>query len=166
MKRFVMSVVMVALAGCASYTWRSSVPEEMRTVAVPEFKNSSNVTGLGSKVTTQVLREFQREGTMKLSSLDDCALEVRGEIEKGQSEMVAYDRQAGSRTREHRFTATAIVSVVDRKAGKTLIDRRKYTASTSFLANDDVLTGERDASGRLAEDFARQIVDDVLMIKW
>ncbi len=167
MKRILSALVLVAaLAGCQSYSWRSSVPEGMRTVAVPVFRNGSDVTGLGTAVTTQVRREFQREGTFRLATLEDCAIEVRGEVKNAGSTTVAYERRTGARTREHRFTATAIVSVVDRKAGKTLIDRRKYTAATTFLANDDVLTGERDASGRLAEDLARQVVDDVLMLKW
>lgn len=163
-KKLIPLLAMV-LVGCqTSYTWRSGVPEEMRTVAVPVFKNTSDVTGLGSAVTTQVLREFQREGTFRLSSVDACAVEVLGEVKTAHSEAVAYERRTGARTREHRFTAAAVVSVMDKKAGKALIDGRKYTAETTYLANDDVLTGERDASGRLAEELARQIVDDVLML--
>ena len=50
--------------------------------------------------------------------------------------------------------------------GKVLVNDRRYTASTTFLVNDDTVTGERDASGRLAEDLARQIVDDALSLKW
>ena len=69
-----------------------------------------------------------------------------------------------ARTREHRFSAAAVVSVIDRRNNRILIDNRKYSASTTFLVNDDIVTGERDASGRLGEDLARQIVDDVLTV--
>lgn len=161
---FALTVGLV-LTGCRTvYRWSSGVPDEMRAVSVPVFRNASDVTGLGAAVTTQVLREIQREGSLRVAAPDDCAVEIQGEVRSDHSATVAYERRTGARTREHRFTAVAVVSVVDKKSGKTLIDKRKYTAGTTFLANDDVLTGERDASGRLAEDFARQIVDDVLMV--
>lgn len=154
----------VLLAGCLPYTWTSSVPAERRTVAVPVFRNSSEVTELGAKVTTQILREFQREGTYSLAPLDACALEIQGEIKEAGSTTVAYERRTGARTREHRFVATAVVSFIDKVDRKVLVDRRSYEAETTYLVNDDLVTGERNASGRLAEDLARQIVDDALML--
>lgn len=163
--KLIVPVLAAVLAGCqSSYTWRSSVPEDMRSVAVPVFRNATDVTGLGSVVTRQVLREFQREGTFRIATSEDCAIEVVGEMKKTSSPTVAYERRTGARTREHRFSATAVVSVIDRRNGRILVDNRKYSASTTFLVNDDIVTGERDASGRLGEDLARQIVDDVLTV--
>ena len=43
------------------------------------------------------------------------------------------------------------------------IDLDKYLVSTS---DTDIVTTRRDAAGRLAEDLARQIVDDVVGYKW
>lgn len=163
----VMLVPLLALAaGCASYSWRPSVPEDMRTVSVPTFLNEGDVTELGDVVARQVLRELQREGTFKVVHPDDAALEVQGVVKEASSSTVAYERRTGARNRERRFTMTAVVSVVDRRGGRVLLNGRKYKASTTFLVNDDVVTGERDASGRLAEDLARQIVDDILALKW
>lgn len=158
--------LLLLASGCASYSWRPSVPQECRTVAVPVFRNGGDVTELGAVVARQTLREFQREGTYSVASLDDAALEVQGEIKNAGSKTVAYERRTGARSRERRFTATAVVSFIDKRSGRILVDNRKYTAETTFLVNDDVLTGERDASGRLAEDIARQIVDDAVCLKW
>ncbi|MCR5413646.1 MAG: hypothetical protein K6F50_02820 [Kiritimatiellae bacterium] len=169
MKKTVHAVSLSAvllLAGCASYSWRPSVPAESRTVAVPVFRNATDVSALGSVVTSQVLREFQREGTYVIASPGDAALEVQGELVSSSSPSVAYERRTGARTREHRFRAKAVVSFIDKRSGKVLVDKRKYTAETTFLANDDILTGERDASGRIAEDIARQIVDDATSLAW
>ena len=85
-------------------------------------------------------------------------VEVVGELKKASSATVAYERRTGARTREHRFSAAAVVSVIDRRNNRILIDNRKYSASTTFLVNDDIVTG------RLGEDLARQIVDDVLTV--
>ena len=130
------------------------------------FPNESNITQLGSVVTTQIAREIQREGTFRLSSADECAIEVQGTIKETDSSAVAYARRTGDRNREYRLRASAVVSFIDKRAGKVLVNDRRYTASTTFLSGDDILTNERDASGRIAEDFARQIVDDLLSLKW
>lgn len=154
------------LSGCAGYSWKSAVPEGMRTVAVPVFRNESSITGLGSSVTRQVLNEFAREGTFRIVSAGDSAVEVQGVVKSTSRHVIAYDRAVAARTREYSLSAVAEVSFIDKKSGKVVVDNRKYRARTTFLAGDDVLTGERDAAGRLAEDLARQIVDDVLVCKW
>lgn len=152
------------LAGCSSYSWRPGVAQDMRTVDVPVFRNESGVTGLGSAIARQTLREFAREGTYKLAAPGECALEIQGVVRDSSSHAVAYARKTGERNREYTLRVTAQVSFIDKKNGKVLVDNRKYTASAPFLAGDDILTGERDAAERLAEDMARQIVDDALAL--
>ena len=160
------AVPMLALAaGCRAYVWTSSVPADLRTVAVPTFRNESDVTELGNVVARQVLREFQREGTFRIAAREDCAIEIQGVLKDASQHTVAYERKTGLRTREHSLSVVAEVSFVNRKTGQVLVDNRRYRARTTFLANDDVLTAQRDASGRIAEDLARQIVDDALTIK-
>ena len=154
-------VAALPLAGCRSYTWRSQVPERMRTVAVPTFRNESDVTELGAVAAGQVAREFQREGTFALRRAGESAIEIQGVIEKAMSSGRAYRRNTDMRNNEFTFTAQAKVSVIDKVHSKVLIDNRVYRAETTYVANQDALTGERNASGRLAEDLARQIVDDV-----
>ena len=39
---------------------------------------------------------------------------------------------------------------------------RQYTAETTFLVQGDLLTAQRNAAQRIAQDMARQIVDDVV----
>lgn len=157
--------MLVLVAGCRAYTWTSQVPAELRQVAVPTFRNESDVTELGNVVTRQILREFQREGTYRIASLDDCAIEVQGVLKNADQHVIAYERKTGMRNREHRFSVVAEVSFINKKTGAVLVDNRRYRAQTTFLANDDILTAQRDASGRIAEELARQIVDDALTIK-
>ena len=160
------AVPMLALAaGCRAYVWTSSVPADLRTVSVPTFRNESDVTELGNVVARQVLREFQREGTFRIAAREDCAIEIQGVLKDASQHTIAYERKTGLRTREHSLSVVAEVSFINRKTGQVLVDNRRYRARTTFLANDDVLTAQRDASGRIAEDLARQIVDDALAIR-
>lgn len=151
------------VAGCATdYGWRSSVPAEMRTVSVPTFRNESNVAELGSIATRQVLREIQREGTFRVRDADEAALEVQGVVKRATSGMQGYDRRTNMQMASRKLTVKAEVSVVDKRARKVLVDNRVYTAETFFTSGQDLTTAERDASGRVAEDLARQVVDDLL----
>jgi len=158
---FVFALAAVALSGCANYSWKPVTPEWARTVCVPTFRNESDVTELGSVMTRQLLREFQREGTFKIRREDDAVLEIQGVVESAGSSVSSYDRTSGMRLAAHEFTAVVVVSVIDKRNGRVLVDNRKYRAAATFTAGQDLTTAMRDASGRLSEDLARQVVDDV-----
>ena len=155
------------LCGCgANYLWRPSVPSAMRTVAVPTFRNESELQEVGAVAARQLLREFQREGTFRICPTGEAALEVQGAVREVSSGSPAYDRRSGLRISGYEMTGTFVVSVIDKRAGKVLVDNRAYTARAAYAAGQDQTTARRDASGRLAEDLARQVVDDVLNLKW
>ena len=154
-------LVLAALAGCASYRWTSSVPEELRTVAVPVFENRTSSAELGPIVSQYVLREFQREGTFAIRRTGNSSLEVQGVIVKASRDPAAFNRGYGSRASEYRYTVTAEVSLINKDTGKVLLNNRRYVAETTFLTRGDLLTTQRDAAARIAQEFARQIVDDV-----
>ena len=169
MNKFLLALVTVAtLAGCRSpYSWTSGVPQKLRTVVVPTFRNESDVTELGVLAATQILREFQREGTFKIARPDDAAVEVQGVITDVYVTSNGGDVRTGNRTTDCSLMIRAEVSVVERVNGRVLVDNKVYTANTTFIAGPiDLLTAERDASRRLAEDLAAQVVDDVLAVQW
>lgn len=153
--------------GCATdYSWRSSVPEEVRTVSVPTFRNESDVSEFGAVATRQLLREFQREGTFKIRTSGDSAIEIQGVIKSVSSSLSAYNRRQGGRISAYGVSATAEISVIDKRSRKVLVDNRMYVARTTFTAGPDLTTAVRDASGRLADDLAQKVVDDLLNLKW
>lgn len=171
MKPFAVScwllVVCAAVCGCATgYSWKSSVPVAMRTVTVPTFMNESDIAELGPVATRQLLREIQREGTFKIAAADEAVLEIQGVVKRATAAIGAYDRRAEMRLKAYRFVLTAEVSVIDKTAGKVLVNNRKYVAEDVFTARQDISTAERDASGRAADDLARQIVDDLVSLKF
>ena len=153
--------------GCATdYSWRPSVPEEVRTVSVPTFRNESNVSEFGAVATRQLLREFQREGTFKIRTTGDSAIEIQGVIKSVTPSLSAYNRRQGGRVAAYDISATAEISVIDKRSRKVLVDNRKYVANATFTAGQDKTTAVRDASGRLADDLAQKVVDDLLNFKW
>ena len=166
MKTFtgMLSVAMLSfgLGGCASYTWTSAVPEEYRTIAVPVFENRTNAAELGPIATQHVRRELQREGTFKLKRTGQAAIELQGAIIAAKRSALTSDRSLGTRASSYRYIVTAEISVIDKKTGKVLLDNRKYVAETSFLTQNDLLTGQRNAAARIGQELARQVVDDLV----
>lgn len=162
LRHVLLAALAAAAAGCGTYTWRPSVPQEMRTVCVPVFRNEGAVASLGDEVARQVLRELQREGTFRIARPDEAAVEVQGSVKAGDPDVVAYERRTGSRIRERSLKATATVSFIDKRSGKVLVDGRRYSARVTFASGEDTLTGARDASARLAEELAREIADDLV----
>ena len=157
----------LVLGGCATdYSWRSAVPEDARTVTVPTFRNESNVSEVGALASRQLLREFQREGTFKVRTSGEAAIEVQGVIKSVSPAMAAYNRRAGGRVAAYDLSATAEISVIDKRSRKVLVDNRRYVAYATFTAGQDKTTAIRDASGRLADDLAQRVVDDLLNLKW
>ncbi len=155
-------IPMLILCGCANYRWTSRVPEEIRTVAVPVFENRTQAAELGPIVTQYTLREFQREGTFSIRRAGASSIEVQGAIVKAERSPISYARGYGMRAGEYRYYVTAEVSIVDKDGGKVLQDGRKYVAETTFMVQNDLLTGQRNAAQRIAAELARQIVDDVV----
>ena len=167
MKKVLLPVALACaafLSGCAGYTWGTSVPKEYRKVSVPVFENLTNVSELGPIVTQYTLREFQREGSFRIASTEDAAIEVQGVLRTMSREGVAYDRGRGMRASEYRYVIIADVSFVDKKNGKVLFERKGIKGETTFLTQDDLLTGQKNASFRVASDIARQIVNDAIAL--
>jgi len=157
-----LAAVLFFTAGCASYKFRSSVPEELRTIAVPVFENASGYPEIDAVVTQYVLREFQREGTFKVSTLDNASLKLLGKLVKTDLQSLNYDRNFGSRTSEYRYSLVAEITLIERGSGKLLIDAMPIKANTTFLTHGDMLTGMQDAYPRIAKELARAITDAVL----
>ena len=155
------------LAGCGtSYAWRSGVPADKRAVVVPTFANETDVTELGAVASRQVLREIQREGTFRIASDADAALEIQGVVKKVSRSGTDYDRRMGMRYMGFTLTAEVDISVVDKSRRAVLVDAKRYVATTTITTSQDLLTSTRDASGRLMDDLAQQVVDDLLQLKF
>ena len=167
MKNVLLHVALCAAAltsGCAGYTWGTSVPEEYRTVAVPVFENLTEVSEIGPIVTQYTLREFQREGSFKVVRPSDAAIEVQGVLRRISRGVASYDRTGSMRANEYRYVVFADVTFVDKRNGKVLLERKGITGETTFLTQNDLLTGQKNASARIAQDIARQVVNEAVAL--
>lgn len=159
---FTLIATLIATSGCSSYKVGSLVPEELRSIAVPVFENESGFPEIDSIVTQYVLREFQREGTMRISAKENASLMLRGTLIESTPEALNYNRNYIARASEYRYKLTAEITLIERATGKLLIDNLPVTAQTTFLTQGDMLTGLQNAYPRIAKELSRAIVDAIL----
>lgn len=150
--------VSVLAGGCAHYHLGTSVPPELRTLAVPVFDNASGQPKAEVWATQAVLAEFRREGTMKIVDREDAALEVVGRVTECKLDPIRFDHDRPYLGVEYRMTLTANVKVVERATGKVMVNLGAVDGSVIFRTQSDLPSTKRDALPRAAAMLAKIVV--------
>jgi Lipopolysaccharide-assembly len=151
------------LFGCGTYRVTSSVPAKLRTISVPVFENKTGFPEFGAIATQHTLREIQREGSLKITSLETASLKLLCSV-SNEKKALSFNRAYGTRASEYRYTMVASVTLVERSTGKFLMDNVPVEATTTFSTYDDLFTSMQSAAPRVSEELARNIVDTILAL--
>jgi len=153
--------LLVLLSGC--YTFRSQIAGDIRTLAIPTFSNESSEFGLSETVTDELIRGFQRDGTLRVvaenqadATLVGALMEVRDEPYTARSGTTVQDITVD----EYRFSMTCRIELVDRATGETKWTNN-FTAWSIYpyggdLSNRDAAV--KEATTKLVEDLLNKIV--------
>ncbi|HET7453120.1 MAG TPA: LptE family protein [Thermoanaerobaculia bacterium] len=159
----------VVLGGCG-YTLvgqGSFLPDSVKRIAFPTFKNSTSRVGLEQRLSAAVARELASRGRFSVSPKEgDGDAQLSGEIVAFSLYPVAAD-SLGRATR-YQIQITAKVSLTELPSGKTIWKNDAYT----FRENYDVAGGgvgaanysdlENVAIDTEADRFAQTLVTSVL----
>jgi hypothetical protein len=86
----------LALAGCG-YSTSGSLPDHIKTVAVPIFRNRTLEPGVESAVTSGVVNAFSNGGRVKVVPLDQADAVLEGEVVGYSLDGLAFDESANVR---------------------------------------------------------------------
>jgi outer membrane lipopolysaccharide assembly protein LptE/RlpB len=149
---------LLLLGGC--YSFRGQTAGSIKSIAVPTFENESTEFGLAERVTEELVRAFQREGVVRISSSDQADAVLQGRIVR--VEDVPYTaRSTGEiQVEEYRFSMTCQVVMVNTQTQEELWSQ-PFTAwaiypYTGSLENRDQAIQE--AVGKLEQDLLNRIV--------
>ena len=171
MKRLPIRLALLAVAGCgyALAGRGSSLPEHIRVIAVPLFKNTTPVPDLDRTITDRVRTELISRGKYRVEpGIAGADAIVEATITSATVTPSARDQnRLASR---YAITITASVSFKDVKSGKEiwanpgLTFRDEYPITSATSANDIAafFGQETNAVSRLAADFARTVVSAML----
>jgi outer membrane lipopolysaccharide assembly protein LptE/RlpB len=155
------ALLAVLAAGCGYHLARrgTALPADVRTLAVPVFKNETYEPGVEDLVTDALIREFERNRWVRIVDAADADAVVTGVIKDFATVPIAF----ASKEYAALFRARAKCKVqVRSRAGKVLWEDKDVSVDAEYEANPDIFANEADkrrAIARLAADLAEEVHD-------
>lgn len=148
-------------AGCTHYFIGTTLPANLRTIAVPTFANRAAEPEVEATVTRATLQEFQRDGTLSLTTAESADIVLAGSVVSYSLEPVRYSRDNPLATAEYRLVLRSEITATERTTGKTIYNG-VVEGDTLFRATGDLTTAKRTALTPAARDLAHEIVNAVI----
>lgn len=148
----------VAVCGCAGYRLGSTLPPGIRTVYVPAFLNQSGEPQLEVETTRAVLREIQRDGTLRVAGRNQADTVLHVKLTGFRLEPLRYDANRSRRTVEYRCIIQADVTFERLRPREVMIDAHQVRGSTTFIPAGNLTSAKRRALPAAAHDLAQEIV--------
>jgi outer membrane lipopolysaccharide assembly protein LptE/RlpB len=125
------------------------VPAGVKTLSIPVFFNATNEPYVDVEVTQAVVEEFMIDGRLKVVSLEDAELALRGKIMKYEVVPLSYNPQ--SFVQQYRVHLVVEAFLEDLRAKKILW--KEQGIESSFISDYAVTLGDIKAT-RIAKDAA------------
>jgi len=155
-------MIMMMACGCAGYRLGSNLPKGITSICIPIFSNDTKEPGLESILTSAVIQEFQKDGSLKVLSREyaTCLMEVT--IRKYELEPLRYQQGQSLTAQEYRLNITADV-IVRRLPGKEImVDNKGIVGFTTFAALADLPSARRTALPKAAADLGQRLVQCIV----
>jgi len=164
---FAIAVVTLAASGCGYHAVGHNVtlPQNVRTIAVPGFVSHSPTFRVEQVMTDAVVREFNMRTQFHVihEAQTDADAVLKGTVLSATASPLAYDSKTG-RAASVLVTVSMQVTLTDRD-GKVLFQNPSYLFHEQYELSRDLSSFfEEDSSAmdRLSRDFARTLVANIL----
>jgi len=158
---------LLAAASCGYHTAGHSVqlPDNVRTIAVPSFKNETNTYHIEQMLTASVVREFTTRTHYHLLNDASAAADatLRGTVLSTSSSPLTYNTATGQAA-SVLIVVSMKVSLTDRQ-GEVLYQNPSYLFREQYEVSQDLnsfFEEDSPAFRRLSQDFARTLVSNIL----
>ena len=143
----------------------SQLPENVKTVAIPAFKNETMTYRVEQMLTASVVREFTTRTHYHILNVtsEDADATLRGTVLSTSLSPLTYDTNTG-RAASVLVVVSMKVSLTDRE-GKVLYQNPSYLFREQYEVSQDLASffeEDSPAFRRLSQDFARTLVANIL----
>ena len=160
-------MAMFGLGGCAAdprsgYSFNTTFPKDVQTVAVPIFQNTSTTVGVEAEVTEAIIKELQRQSSMKVVGTEGSGADslLRGVITNVQMRHLSV-RAATGLIQELSYQITIDFDWKDERTGKLIVSRRNFTATDTFVpatgVGEPIEVGQHATAQRLGRDVVNEM---------
>jgi Lipopolysaccharide-assembly len=146
-------------AGCG-YNFRGNLPDHIKTVAVPVFKNRTEVAGLETTITSAVASAFSSGGRLRVVPAEQADSVLEGEIVGYQVDGAGFDRNAN--VQAYHLRVVLNVAFRDVRQNKLLWQEKGLTQVSDFQVQgqvSDTLAQGSGAASQAAADIGRKIAN-------
>ena len=161
-----LALVLLLSVACGYHTAGHAVqlPENVKTIVIPAFKNETPTYRIEQMLTASVVREFTTRTHYRiLNNGDDADATLRGTVLSTVASPLTYDTHSG-RAASVLVVVSMKVSLTDRD-GKVLYENPAYLFREQYEVSQDLATffeEDSPAFRRLSQDFARTLVSNIL----
>lgn len=169
MRKFLLAplAMLLALTGCGYHTLGAAthLPPTVHTLSIPVFATQTEAYHTETVMTQAVIREFLTRTRLRVTPSTDGAPDatLHGTILKQTVTPLTYNTQT---QQSSSFLITVVVAVkLTDNAGRILYENKNYVYRQQFQSTSNLptfLDESPAAEERLARDFARALVADVL----
>jgi hypothetical protein len=151
--------VAAALAAGCGYTLGGSLPEHIRTVAVPVFRNSTSEPFIENALTQAVVNAFATSGRVRVVGRADADALLEGEITS--YELIPIAVVTGQNIAQYRLLVTMNVVFRDMRRNELLWQQRGLVEQADFRVQGQVsetIAREEAAVRQAAVEIGRKVV--------
>ena len=149
------------MSGCANYQLGTTLPPHLRSINVETFKNATKEPQIETTITSETLREFQRDGQLKIKDPDTADILLKGVITEYRLEPVRSSRNNPKTTLEYKAVVTVRITAVERVNGKK-VTAQNVVGSKIFDVNGDLVNARRSILPEVSRELGRKVVDAVI----
>lgn len=155
------------MAGCGYHVEGhvSSLPPDVKIVAVPTFTNKSQEYRIEQHLSDAVARQLIERTHYKVTSDPEQAdAVIQGTVTGVSTGVIAFNLNTGAAT-ALQVVVSANVRVIDRHTHKVLFSNPRYLFREEYQvsqSNSQLFEEEGPALARLSHDFAQTLVTDIL----
>ena len=141
------------------------IAPDVKTIAVPAFKNMTSTFHIEQQLTTAVTREFvERTHYRIVPNPADADAVLKGIVKDERARAITFDVNTGLAT-SLQVQITADVKLEDVHSHRLLFSNNNYVFREEYQVSETpaaLFEEDKPALDRLARDFARTLVTDIL----
>lgn len=155
-------VMPLLLAGCVGYQLGSMLPEDIETIHVPTFVNTTKEPLLEVETTRAVIAELQKDGSLKVSGKAGADSILSVTLTHFDLSPVSFSREINTLANEYRITITVRIMLVRTDTNEVIVEIPRLSGESEFQFSGDLTTAKRQSLPTAAADLAHDIVEQVV----
>jgi outer membrane lipopolysaccharide assembly protein LptE/RlpB len=156
-------LIVFLVSGCG-YRVGSLLPKDIKTIAVPMFKNNTPEPEIETIITNGIIQEFILDGTLKVVEEDNADTLLLGEIIDYRREPIRYTKDEV--TKEYRLVIAVKLRFEDLRRNEATWENPRVEGYVEFFVGSSLPESERENLPVAIKDLAHHVVEKVVEGGW